>query len=111
MRRMRFAGVPFVLFAIVFVAALGLVVSTLWNLLMPAILHLPVISYWQALGLLVLSRVLFGRFGGGWGSRMRGARFARGWNDLSLEERDRFSRAMEGRRGGRCGGEGMAEKL
>ena len=110
MRRMRFAGVRFVLFAIVFVGALGLVTSTLWNLLMPAILHLPVITYWQALGLLVLSRALFGRFGGGWGSRMRKARFVRGWNDLSLEERDRFSRAMEGRRG-RCGGEGTAEKL
>lgn len=94
MRRMRCVGTPFVLFGIVWVAGMGLVTVGLWNALMPAILHLPPISYWQALGLLLLSRVLFGRFN--WGS-MRRARFARGWNNLTPEERERFRRAMEPR--------------
>ena len=31
----------------------------LWNLLMPKILGLPEISYWQAVGLLLLSHLLF----------------------------------------------------
>jgi hypothetical protein len=94
MRKMRCVGMPFVLFGIVWVAGMGLVTLGLWNVLMPAILHLPPISFWQALGLLLLSRVLFGRFP--W-SRMRRARFARGWNNLTPEERERFRRAMEPR--------------
>jgi hypothetical protein len=40
----------------------GAVVMWLWNLLMPAIFHLGVITYWQAVGLAVLARLLFGSF-------------------------------------------------
>jgi hypothetical protein len=83
----------FILFGIVCVGLIGLVTVGLWNLLMPEILGLPPISFWQALGLLLLSRLLFGRFGG-LGSRMRRARFVRGWKDLSPEERQRFNHAM-----------------
>jgi hypothetical protein len=68
---------------------------------MPAIFGLPAISFWQALGLLVLSRVLFGGFGG-WGRGMHKSRFARGWKDLTPEERQRFSHAMEPCRPGNC---------
>ena len=34
----------------------------LWNCLMPSLFHLGVITYWQALGLAVLARLLFGTF-------------------------------------------------
>jgi hypothetical protein len=34
----------------------------LWNSLLPSITHVTVINYWQALGLMVLCRILFGRF-------------------------------------------------
>jgi hypothetical protein len=64
----------------------------LWNLLMPAILRVPAISFWQALMLFLLSRVLFGRFAGG--SWVRKSRYVRGWKELTLEERKRFRRAM-----------------
>ncbi|HXP83202.1 MAG TPA: hypothetical protein VN841_00690 [Bryobacteraceae bacterium] len=94
MRKMRFLGAPFVLFAIVWVGIMGLVIVGLWNVLMPAIFGLHAISFWQALGLFVLSRVLFGRFLGGWGPRMHKMRFARSWKNLTPEERERFSRAM-----------------
>jgi len=93
MSRIRFVGVRFILFGIVALGIAGLATAWLWNLLMPAILHLPAISFWQALGLLVLSRLLFGRTGG-WASRIRKARFARGWQGLTPEERERFRRAM-----------------
>ena len=45
----------------------GAVVMWLWNWLMPVIFHLGVISYWQALGLAILGRLLFGSLhhGGG----------------------------------------------
>ncbi len=100
MRRMTVVGARFLAFGIVFVGVLGLSIMFLWNLLLPSILHLPEINYWQALGLFLLSRMLFGRFGG-WGSRMRRARFARGWGSLTPEEQQRFQNALGGCRPGR----------
>jgi hypothetical protein len=91
---MRFVGVRFVLFGILFAGVMGLVTVTLWNALMPEIFGLPSINFWQALGLLVLSRVLFGRLGGV-GHGMRKARFVRGWKDLTPEERQRFCHAID----------------
>jgi hypothetical protein len=49
------------LFILIFLL-LACVVMYLWNILLPKVLHVTVISYWQALGLLVLCRILFGRF-------------------------------------------------
>ncbi|MEQ9300574.1 MAG: hypothetical protein RIF33_18525 [Cyclobacteriaceae bacterium] len=51
------------LFAVLF-AALSAVVMLLWNWLLPELFDLPVISYWQAAGLLLLSKLIFG-FGRG----------------------------------------------
>ena len=51
----------FVLFVAVAIAVFSLVVMGLWNWLMPTLFGLPAISFWQALGLLVLSKILFGR--------------------------------------------------
>jgi hypothetical protein len=110
MRKTRFVGMPFVLFGIVWVGTMGLVIFGLWNVLMPAIFGLPAIGFWQALGLLLMSRVLFGRFGG-WRPRVSKPRFVRGWKDLTMEERLRFSRAMEPRRPGNCGEGEAGEKV
>lgn len=93
MRRMRIVGGPIALFGILFAGVLGLLVWWLWNGLLPEILGVRTISYWQALGLLVLSRALFGTYGG-WGRRIRKARFARGWHNLTEEERERFRRPL-----------------
>jgi protein-S-isoprenylcysteine O-methyltransferase Ste14 len=53
-------GIAFVL---VFVLAFGVAVRLLWNWLMPEIFGLRTITYLQAIGLLLLSRLLFGRVG------------------------------------------------
>jgi len=50
-------------FVLVFVLAFGYVVQLLWNWLMPEIFGLKAITYLQAVGLLLLSRLLFGRVG------------------------------------------------
>jgi hypothetical protein len=64
MKRYRLArALKFVLFALVAVTVLTAVVMSLWNWLMPSLFGLGVITFWQALGLLVFSRILFGRFG------------------------------------------------
>ncbi|MDR2730457.1 MAG: hypothetical protein LBB81_06105, partial [Treponema sp.] len=55
--RFRFAGIFIMLAAI---AAFGAVVMLLWNALLPTLFVLPTLSYWQAAGLLILARILFG---------------------------------------------------
>ena len=54
-----FKGIGFV---IVLAAVVSLILFLLWNWLMPTIFGLPVINYWQALGLLLLSKILFSGF-------------------------------------------------
>ena len=56
----------FALFTLLFIAVYGVALWVLWNWLMPALFGLPAISFWQALGLLLLSRILFGGFLGRW---------------------------------------------
>ncbi len=58
-----------VLFGIAAAAVFGLVfgylVMILWNWLMPQIFNLPVITYWQAFGIVILAKLIFGAFGHG----------------------------------------------
>ena len=86
----------------------GFVVMTLWNWLGPAVFGARSISFWQALGILVLSKILFGGFRGrpGYGRGWRRRMMAR-WEQMTPEERDAFRRGMAGR----CGRRGVvAEK-
>ncbi|HUI30745.1 MAG TPA: hypothetical protein VLX91_11050 [Candidatus Acidoferrales bacterium] len=50
-------GLPFVL---LFLAIGTFVLMWLWNLLLPEIFGIKMITFWQALGLLILSKLLFG---------------------------------------------------
>jgi amino acid transporter len=92
-RRWKTRWPLFVLFGLLAATVVSLVTMTLWNALMPAIFGLPAIGAWQALGLLVLGRLLLGRPGGR-------PRFAHGWKSLKPEERERFREAMRRRCGG-----------
>jgi hypothetical protein len=51
-------------FAALFALVFGFVVKWLWNWLMPALFGLGVITYWQAFGIVLLAKLLFGSFGG-----------------------------------------------
>jgi uncharacterized membrane protein YbhN (UPF0104 family) len=80
-------------FAVVIAAIIGGLsegVHELWNWLMPAIFKLPSIGFWQAVGLLALSWILFGGFGWlGQGSRGRTVsrrRMAERWAQMSPQE-------------------------
>ena len=58
-----FRIVAMIFIGISIVALLGLAVMYLWNWLIPEIFTGgPVITYWQALGLMVLAKILFGGF-------------------------------------------------
>lgn len=106
MRRNRaFRGVKISLFAIVAVTVLSLVVMGLWNALIPGIFGLRSITLVQALGLLVLSKILFGGFRPGGGRYQWRRRMMDRWEQMTPEERERFKQGM--RRG--CGPSGSAE--
>ncbi len=53
----------FFIFFLLAVLAFGLIIMLLWNWLMPLLFNLPEISYFQSLGLLLLSKILFGFHG------------------------------------------------
>lgn len=84
--------------AIVFITIGGFVVMHLWNWLLPALFGWHVITFWQALGLLVLCRILFGRFGGRGFSRSNfRRRMHERWGGMTPEERERFRQGMRDR--------------
>lgn len=69
----------------------GYVTMYLWNWLMPYLFHLPTIDFYMAIGLVVLSKILFG------GMHMRGGRhwgyrkyWKAKWASMTPEEREKF---------------------
>lgn len=84
------------------ISVLGAVVTTLWNWLVPELFGRPSIHFGQALGLLALTRILFGGFRGGRGGSMHWRRrMMERWDQMTPEERERFREGMRGRCGPR----------
>lgn len=80
----------------------GEIVMLLWNWLAPALFGWRAITLWQALGILVLCRILFGGHGlrGPRGPRMGfRRRMDERWENMTPEERERFRERMRGRCG------------
>jgi hypothetical protein len=81
------------------IALFGWVTMSLWNWLIPQLFNGPVITFWQALGLLVLSKILFSGFGKSGGHHK--AHWKRNWqrklSHMSPEERERFKQKFEER--------------
>lgn len=82
------------------VAVCGFVVKGLWNTLVPTIFGWHRITFWQAIGLLLLSKILFGGFRGRGGERWR-HRIGERWEKMSPEEREKFRSGLRGRCGDR----------
>jgi hypothetical protein len=101
-----------VLGMVLFVFIGGEVVKLLWNWLAPPLFGLPLLTFWQALALLAICRILFGGFG------MRGPRhsshrlrmtdrmidrmvdrFSERWQHMTPEERERFRQRVRERCG------------
>ena len=84
---------------IVFVGIGGWIVMNLWNWLVPQIIGWRPLTFWQALGLLLLTRILVGGFGGGHRRSRCGHRMRDRWDSLTPEERERFREKMRERWG------------
>jgi hypothetical protein len=106
MRRFRsraVKGIAILAMIALVLGGLGLVVMLLWNALVPALFNGPLLQYGQALGLLVLSRILFGglRVLGGRG-HWRQRHLRERWEQMSPEERAQ----LRARFAGGCGHDG-----
>jgi hypothetical protein len=71
-----------VVFIPLFLVVCGAVTMWLWNWLMPTIFKLPTIGFWQAVGILLLSHILFRRSSFGRTGRSR-------WKERRIRERIR----------------------
>jgi hypothetical protein len=87
----------FLFFGTLFVGLAGFVVMSLWNWLIPSLFAGPVVTFWQALGLLILCKILFGGFhkhgrhNGGWQNRHRWKEHMRHrMANMTPEQREKF---------------------
>jgi len=98
-KRWIFRGAAFLLIAFAAIFLLAFVVMSLWNWLVPVLFARPTITFWQAFGLLVLSKILLGGLrlghrgdGGHWRRRIRER-----WEHMTPEERETFRQNMRER--------------
>jgi hypothetical protein len=92
------AGITF------FVLLVGFGTMHLWNWLVPVLFHGPIIDFCQTIGLLILSKILFGGFHGGWKGRGHCGGNRQHWKqrmeeriaNMTPEEKEKFK--------SRCGG-------
>jgi hypothetical protein len=95
MRRKWYWIAPLAIIAIpLFILIGGEIVMHLWNWLLPPLFGWRLITFWQALGLLLLCRILFGGLGGHGPGPRRGWRFRDRCRNMTPEERERFRQRM-----------------
>ncbi len=108
MRRLS-RGTKFLLF--IPLLALGIlvfggIVMLLWNNVLAVVLNVSTVTFWQALGILALSKILFSSFGGGryrrnyyWKQRMEEK-----WANMTPEEKEKMKDELKNRWGSWGGG-------
>ncbi|NND32307.1 MAG: hypothetical protein HKN76_06910 [Saprospiraceae bacterium] len=82
----------FIIAAVGIVFITGTVITYLWNAILPDLTGVNEITFWQAVGLFILSKILFSSWHrrgshGGWSRR---ARWKQKWEKMSFEERAQF---------------------
>ncbi len=97
MKKIWIRKAPFIIaIAALGITALSGIVMLLWNNILPAVLHVTTITFWQAAGILLLSKILFSGFRGRrhmggmmWRKKMFGK-----WQSMSDEEKEMFRERM-----------------
>jgi Ca2+/H+ antiporter, TMEM165/GDT1 family len=85
--------IGFTVMAAAFGSLLSYVVMRLWNGILTEVVHVSPISFLQAIGILVLSKILFGGFHGRWGCGPRHHwknEMKEKWHNMSPEEREKM---------------------
>lgn len=107
MKRGKRVAKALMITVVVIAVAFGFVLATmyLWNWLVPDLFKGPVINFWQALGLLVLSKILFSGFGkgghrhggGSWKQHYWKSHLKEKWNTMTPEEREKLKEKIRGK--------------
>lgn len=83
------------------------IIMLLWNGILPGVITgVKVITYWQAMGILVLSKILFSGFGrrhggGGWRNKEKWMEMKEKFSAMTPEERERFKAEWKNKCGSR----------
>ncbi|HVM89779.1 MAG TPA: hypothetical protein VMT76_16450 [Puia sp.] len=86
------------------IAVFGGLVMLLWNNVLAVVLHISTVTFWQALGILALSKILFGGFRGAhWGRHKWKQGMVQRWENMTPEEREKFQQEWQNRCGRRFG--------
>lgn len=111
--RRRFNGRKFLFFIpmlILGVLFFGGAVMFLWNHVLAVVLNISTVNFWQALGILALSKILFGGFRGAhWGRHKWKHDMVQHWDKMTPEEREKFKEEWKNRCGGRRFGKPFQE--
>lgn len=76
----------------------GLIVMLLWNAILPELLGVKHISFWQSVGLLILCKILFGSLrSGGPGGFRGGPPWKHKLMNMTPEDRERFKQEWQQR--------------
>jgi hypothetical protein len=99
-------GLLFIAFFIVALIVFGAIVMTLWNAILPDVTGVKTITFKQAIGILVLSKILFAGFGsrGGWGRGRQNEwrnKMQEKFGNMTVEEREKFRAEWKNRCGQR----------
>ena len=92
--------IGFGILGIAAVALFGFIVMSLWNSVLVAVLPVATISFWQAMGILVLSKILFGGFLGGCSGHRAGRwknEMKEKWQGMNEEEREKMKQEWRNR--------------
>ena len=88
----------FIVLAPIAIFLFGWIIMSLWNNVLVPVLNVHPVTFWQGLGILVLSKIRFSSFGGGrnrsygdhWKQRMM-------WRQMSPEQREQFKEKLRSR--------------
>ncbi len=97
--------IGFIIMAFAITTLLSFVVMTLWNNILTVVLHVSAVTFWQALGILVLSKILFGGFKGRgrWGGRhtekwrREREEMQEKWHTMTPEEKEKIKQDWRNR--------------
>jgi len=87
----------YILFVVAGIGIFSYVVMFLWNWILVSSAGWNPITFWQAMGLLLLSRILFGHWGRGeskWKKHQWKHKMKEKWDSMSQEEKDKFKDMM-----------------
>lgn len=93
-----FFFIPVIIAAVLFIG--GYIIMLLWNSIMPDVFHLGTITYWQAIGIFILAKILFGSFGKkgcGYGRGYRRHFWKEKWMNMTDEEKAKFKEEWKNR--------------